>query len=138
MNTSLLPVPKTLDTALSNAVVSNTGSCHKYTVTFIPGSMGLDLEPVITSSQSLVGCKVKDFYFGLDHTGIPPAELLEQVKLGDVIDTVNGTCVLAHPFQQVINMLLNLKSTHRQIVFKRFVTSEDDDPVFQVQRWPKG
>ena len=99
----------------------------KYTIQFIPGNMGLDLEPVIISSDSLIGCKVKDFYFGLDHSGITPEELLQQVKLGDVIDTVNGTCVVMMPFKQIINMLMNLKNTHRQIVFKRFASTSTND-----------
>ena len=104
-------------------------SSEKYTIQFIPGNMGLDLEPVIKSSDTLVGCKVKDFYFGLDHNGITPEELLQRVKPGDVIDTVNGTCVVTLPFKNIINMLVNLKNTHRQIVFKRFATAADKDNI---------
>jgi hypothetical protein len=31
--------------------------------------MGLELQPVIISSDHEIGCRVKDYYFGLDHHG---------------------------------------------------------------------
>src|SRR5690606_20985176 len=35
----------------------------KYRVTFPPGAMGLELEPIIRSKDVELGCRVKNFYF---------------------------------------------------------------------------
>eukprot|EP01039_Chlorochromonas_danica_P013980 gene13980-16257_t len=45
----------------------------EYVVLFPPGAMGLELEPVIKSSEREIGCRIKDFYFGVDYRGIEPA-----------------------------------------------------------------
>jgi hypothetical protein len=50
--------------SLENSV---TIPVYSYDVTFPPGAHGLELQPVIISSERSIGCKVKGFYFGLEH-----------------------------------------------------------------------
>jgi hypothetical protein len=91
-----------------------------YSVTFPPGNMGLDLEPLIVSlsPERLIGCKVKGFYFALDHTGISDEELTRSVSIGDIIARVNGKDVLFSQFEDILNELRVLKRETRTVFFK--------------------
>lgn len=85
--------------------------------------MGLELEPVITSSERQLGCRVKDFYFGLDHSGVDPQMLQQRVTVGDVISHVDGVCVLSLRFTDVLELLRAMRGRQRVVVFKNISAS---------------
>lgn len=85
--------------------------------------MGLELEPVITSSERTIGCRVKDFYFGVSYDGINQAYLQEHVMVGDIIAKINDISVVSLPFNNILDMLRSMTSTTRHIVFKNITAS---------------
>lgn len=91
-----------------------------YSVAFPPGNMGLDLEPLLVSlaPERLTGCKVKGFYFALEHTGITEEELTRHVSVGDIIARIGDKDVLFSKFEDILDMLRNLKRETRTISFK--------------------
>ena len=95
----------------------------QYEIEFPAGSMGLELEPVITSSERTIGCRVKDFYFGISYDGLDRDYLQEHVMIGDIIAKVNGTSVVSLPFNNILDMLRSLVDKPRQIVFKNITAS---------------
>lgn len=95
----------------------------QYDIVFPPGAMGLELEPVITSSERTIGCRVKDFYFGVAYDGIDQAYLQEHVMIGDIIAKVNDVSVVSLPFSNILDMLRSMTSTTRHIVFKNITAS---------------
>lgn len=102
---------------------SSTKASGLYEVTFPPGPMGLELEPVIISSERRLGCRIKDFYFGLDHQGIEAVYLQSKVNIGDVISHVNGKSLLSQKFDEILELLRTMKNTSRVIVFKNISAS---------------
>ncbi|MEC8392639.1 MAG: hypothetical protein VXZ58_07155, partial [Actinomycetota bacterium] len=91
----------------------------EYEVNFPAGAMGLELEPVIISTEQKVGCRVKDFYFGLGYEGIDPAELQKTIKVGDVISSIDGVSMLSAPFMDILDVLTSKrKEPRRCLVFK--------------------
>jgi hypothetical protein len=95
----------------------------QYEIIFPPGSMGLELEPVITSSERTIGCRVRDFYFGLDYDGIDQTFLQEHVVVGDIIAKINEIPVGSMPFEKILDTLRSLSGTTRTIVFKNITAS---------------
>jgi hypothetical protein len=95
----------------------------KYKIEFPPGSMGLELEPVIKSAEREVGCRVKDFYFSIDHNGIDPNYLEARIAIGDVICSINGQDIRSMPFIQIIEKLRLLTDETRWITFKNITQS---------------
>ena len=89
-----------------------------YSIDFPAGSMGLELEPVIISTERQIGCKIKDFYFALDHNGIKPDELKSKVSIGDIICYIGEKNVLSAKFTEILDILRLLKSERRSIIFK--------------------
>ena len=89
-----------------------------YSIDFPSGSMGLELEPVIISTERQIGCKVKDFYFALDHNGIKPDELKGKVSIGDIICYIGEHNVLSAKFTEILDILRMLKPERRTITFK--------------------
>ena len=85
--------------------------------------MGLELEPVITSSERTIGCRVKDFYFGIAYDGIDQSFLQEHVMIGDIIAKVNEISVVSLPFNKILDMLRALSTSTRTIVFKNITAS---------------
>lgn len=94
-----------------------------YEIAFPPGPMGLELEPVIISSERQLGCRVKDFYFSLDHSGVDPTELQVRVSPGDVVSHVDGVCVLSLRFAEVLDMLRQIRHAQRVVAFKNISAS---------------
>jgi hypothetical protein len=95
----------------------------KYKIEFPPGKMGLELEPVIKSSEREVGCRVKDFYFSIDHSGIDPNYLEARIAIGDVICSINGEDIRSMPFVQIVEKLRLLNDETRWITFKNITQS---------------
>ena len=102
---------------------ASTNALHQYKISFPPGPMGLELEPVITSSERQIGCRVKDFYFGHDHFGISPEELQKIVQPGDVITHIEVNSVLSMPFIDILEKLKELKTKTRVISMKNISAS---------------
>jgi hypothetical protein len=94
-----------------------------YQVDFPPGSMGLELEPVIISSERQLGCRVKDFYFDVDHLGIAKENVMKSVSLGDIISSIEGESVISLTFNEILSRLRSLKSTNRTVVFKNIAAT---------------
>jgi len=92
-------------------------------VEFPPGPMGLELEPVIRSSEREIGCRVKDFYFGVDHRGIDPDKLQELVNAGDVVTFIGSQNVQSARFSDILDLLRSLKDAKRVVTFKDMSTS---------------
>lgn len=90
----------------------------EYVVLFPPGAMGLELEPVIKSSEREIGCRVKDFYFGVDYNGIEPAQLERLVNTGDIICAIDDINVKSLPFPDVVDLLRSRRNNQRVIRFK--------------------
>ncbi len=102
-------VKKTRNMTLSN----------EYEVIFPAGAMGLELEPVVISSVRKIGCRVRDFYFGLDYEGIDPKVLQKTIRIGDIISSVNGVSVLSSSFMDVLDILTsNREAKQRVLQFK--------------------
>lgn len=80
--------------------------------------MGLEFEPVITSSERQIGCRVRDYYFGIDHDGISEDKLKAHVSIGDIVWYVAGENVLSSRFSDIIETLRSLKSQSRTVSFK--------------------
>ena len=97
---------------------SRDGTSNCYEVIFPPGPMGLELEPVIISSERQLGCRVKDFYFGIDHIGISQEYIQRVVHLGDLITHVEEKSVLSMAFTEILDTLRTLKSQSRTVRFK--------------------
>lgn len=95
--------------------------------------MGLDLEPVVISSTRQVGCRVKDYYFDLEHDGIDPTLVQSTVSLGDVLDSIDGQTVLSIPFPDIVTMLRSLKSKSRVVVFRRMTLDCEDTHRLSLQ-----
>lgn len=95
----------------------------QYEIMFPVGSMGLELEPVIISSERTIGCRVKDFYFGLDYNGIDPDILQSKIQIGDIITKINNSSVVSLPFNSVLEMLRASISSSKTIVFKNITAS---------------
>lgn len=95
----------------------------QYSITFPPGPMGLELEPVIISSEREIGCRVKDFYFGVDHDGINEDYVLKNIAVGDIISCISGQVVLSSKFSDILDILRSLKGTSRTIIFKNISAS---------------
>ena len=95
----------------------------QYDINFPPGSMGLELEPVIISSERQIGCRVRDFYFELDHEGISVDELKAKVSVGDIIWYVGGDSVLSAKFDDILDSLRSMRSKWRIITFKTISAS---------------
>ena len=95
-------------------------------VTFPPGNMGLDLEPLISSvsPERLIGCRVKDFYFGVDHCGISEEQLRATLSPGHIIASINGEEVLFAQFMDILDKLRKLKPHQRKVCFKTLSTEE--------------
>eukprot|EP01031_Cornospumella_fuschlensis_P042179 gene42179-51505_t len=89
-----------------------------YSVEFPPGPMGLELEPLIRSAEREIGCRVKDYYFALDHDGVNQSFLESKVKVGDIISYVDGQDVRSLPFVQIVDLLKSLKAQKKTIWFK--------------------
>jgi hypothetical protein len=92
-------------------------------VEFPPGPMGLVLEPVIRSSEREIGCRVKDYYFGVNHTGIDAEKLQELVEIGDVVTFIGSKNVQSARFSDILDLLRSLKDDKRVISFKNVSTS---------------
>ena len=96
---------------------------QQYVIEFPPGSMGLELEPVITSSEREVGCRVKDYYFGIDHVGIDQEYVQSNVAIGDIICQIQGGNVLSAKFKDILETLRTLKDVTRMVTFKSMSSS---------------
>jgi len=94
-----------------------------YSVEFPPGSMGLELEPVIRSAERELGCRVKDFFFSTDYHGLDPMFLESKVKVGDIISHVNGEDVRSFPFVTIVEMLKGLRERKKTLCFKNITAS---------------
>ena len=92
-------------------------------VEFPPGPMGLVLEPVILSSEREIGCKVKDYYFGIDHQGIDAEKLQDLVEIGDVVTFIGSKNVQSARFTDILDLLRSLKDAKRVITFKNMSIS---------------
>jgi hypothetical protein len=87
-------------------------------INFSPGPVGLELQPVIISSEREIGCRVKDYYFGIDYRGIPPDVLQAYVSIGDIITHVGARNVQSAKFSDILELLRSLKDCERRIIFK--------------------
>lgn len=92
-------------------------------INFAPGPMGLELEPVIVSSEREIGCRVKDYYFGLDYSGIAEDILQDSVSIGDIITHIESRNVQSAKFSDILDLLRSLKDSDRKIVFKNISIS---------------
>ena len=92
-------------------------------INFAPGPMGLELEPVIVSSEREIGCRVKDYYFGLDYSGIAEDILQDSVSIGDIITHIESKNVQSAKFADILGLLRSLKDSDRKIVFKNISIS---------------
>lgn len=118
---------KIVDVAsVSRRSKSGTKASNLVKVTFPPGNMGLDLEPLISSvsPERLIGCRIKDFYFGVDHTGIDEDSLRAAIGPGHIIASINGQEVLFAQFMDILEKLRQLKHEQRTICFKTLSTEE--------------
>lgn len=95
----------------------------QYEIEFPTGSMGLELEPVIISSERQLGCRVKDFYFDLEYKGLDPDYLQSHVAIGDIISKINGESVISFTFDAILNKLRQLKFEKRVVGFKNITAS---------------
>ena len=114
-------------TPASDATASATGKTsppqgsklkYLFEIRFPPGPMGLELEPIITSSERQIGCRVKDYYFGIDHDGVDPDYVKSNVAIGDIIVQVQGENVLSTKFVDILDKLRSLRENYKLITFK--------------------
>lgn len=111
-------------TALGNGgFVGSSSSKHEYYVVFPAGAMGLELEPVIKSSEREIGCRVKDFYYGVDYNGIEPRRLEGLVAIGDIICSLDDVNVRSMPFPEIVDMIRSKRHCQRRVLFKNMAFS---------------
>eukprot|EP01038_Epipyxis_sp_PR26KG_P009189 gene9189-12393_t len=103
--------------------IGNGTNNYQYEVQFPSGSMGLELEPVIISSERLLGCRVKDFYFASDHNGVDKEFVLNNINIGDIICKIEGEPVISVPFSEILNKLRILKAQTKTVIFKNISAS---------------
>ena len=108
---------------------------YTYTVTFLPGSMGLQMEP----AQGLQGCKVNAFADkGPGNPG--QARLSNQIRPGDVVLEINDDDVSHMSYNDIIDRLKQLSQMPRKMLFRSTppthviaeetgVASSDDTPL---------
>ena len=96
---------------------------YSYQVLFPPGPHGLELEPVIKSSERSIGCRVKGFYFSLEHEGIDRVYLESVVEPGDVLCSIDGLNVLSMNFDSILALLKTIRTKERIIVLKNISAS---------------
>ncbi len=101
------------------------GGNRQYEIEFPSGSMGLELEPVIISSERQIGCRVKDFYFDLEYKGLDQEYIQSHVGIGDVISKINGESVISLTFNEILNKLRTLRNDKRTIIFKNITASRE-------------
>lgn len=112
-------------------------------INFAPGPMGLELQPVIVSSEREIGCRVRDYYFGLDYNGISEEALQNSISIGDIITHIDDRNIQSAKFTDILELLRSLKDSDRRIVFKNVSTScELQQHLFianvidsQIDRW---
>ena len=85
------------------------------TAVFSAGSLGLDLDPVITSASSVSmfgGAAAKTAMIGCRVTGLracangsPGQAELAGVSVGDILFKLNGTSVIQYKFHNIMKML---------------------------------
>ena len=92
-------------------------------INFAPGPVGLELQPVIISSEREIGCRIKDFYFGLDYHGVTPEILQATLSVGDVITYIGNRNVQSAKFSDILELLRSLRDCERRIVFKNISAS---------------
>jgi hypothetical protein len=95
----------------------------KYKIEFPPGPMGLELEPVIKSSERELGCRVKDFYFSIDHDGVDQKYIEDRVSVGDIVCSINGEDIRSLPFISIVEKLRLITDCKRIITFKNITAS---------------
>ena len=109
-------------------VQSRNNAQNEYVIAFPPrSSMGLELEPVIISTNPprQIGCRVKDYYFGMDFLEgayVPNGNgetlwtkdyLMRTVKVGDVICKVEDERVVSKSFVEILSLLRELRNSDR-------------------------
>ena len=94
-----------------------------YQIEFPPGPHGLELEPVIISSERSIGCRVKGFHFDLDHEGISKDYLESAIEIGDILCSINDTNILSVSFDAILSMLKSIRDRERVLSFKNVSTS---------------
>jgi len=102
-----------------------------FTVTFLPGSMGLQMEP----SNGLLGCKVHAF---ADKGPTQPgqARLSGQIQPGDVVVKLNDEPVNHHTYNQIIARLKQLGQMPRKMEFQRSDTNESTEDNTPLRSLP--
>jgi len=95
----------------------------RYKIEFPPGPMGLELDPVIRSSEREIGCRVKDYYFGMDHKGVDRKYIETRIAIGDIVCSINGEDVKSLPFVNIVDKLKSLRDSKRVISFKNISAS---------------
>lgn len=98
-------------------------SVCSYEVIFPPGPHGLELEPVIISSERSLGCRIKGFFFSLEHEGIDRDYLEAMVAPGDIVCTIDGQNVLSMNFDNILTLLKGIRHKERVLVFKNISAS---------------
>lgn len=96
----------------------------EYEVSFPAGAMGLELEPVIISTERKIGCRVKDFYFGLGYSGIEPSILQNTIKVGDVVSSIDGVSMLSAPFMDILEVLTSKRENPRRSLTFKDISSQ--------------
>jgi len=121
------PVPSEISVIYGNTKAGKRAgmSSNAYEVTFPPGPMGLELEPIIISATKQIGCRVRDFYIGMDFNKAALGELKETVQIGDVLSHLNGHSVLSLPFHEVLAQLRQLKELARVVIFKNLAAAPE-------------
>ena len=111
-------MPMSTSCAISKELSVQKPQVSERKVVFPPGSMGLELEPVIKSSERELGCRIKDFYFSVNHSGIDRATLENSVAIGDVVSRINGEDVKSLLFSTIVEKLRSLQKEQRTVTFK--------------------
>lgn len=120
---ALIMLPPDSGDANGDKLFEGTKSRVYYSINFPPGPMGLELEPVIKSSEREIGCRVKDYYYSVNHYGIDPAYLESQVAIGDIICSVNDLDVKSMPFKDIVERLRSLRDMDRTVAFKNITAA---------------
>ena len=108
---------------LIKGLIGNGKSNQMYEITFPKGSMGLELEPLIKSTEREIGCRIKDFYISIDHDGIDREILEKYITIGDIITHINGEDVKGRSFNIILDKLRSLKDTTKVVKFKNISAS---------------
>jgi hypothetical protein len=99
----------------SSTPSSSLAHNYNYEINFPPGPMNLQFEPCINHQ---IGCKVQSLLFEKDNRSEQKKSHLQKIQVGHVVTTIDGIDVIFLSFTEIMKLLDQRYSVHKNIGFK--------------------